>query len=239
MKIRKFAMMLSLSAVLGLIACGSDDANPASDGGVSGSTLVDSRDRQSYRIVTIGEQTWMAQNLNYATSNSVCYNDDPNFCTEYGRLYFAGEVSTACPSGWHVPKKEEWMKLLCFVSGEKSCPGGLSSGYLDEMGNEKFKSKEGWAQLVAPDRVIDCNGTDDYNFTVLPAGQYYSSTLGFWGMGGGAYFWGYGKSGDYEFHHIVTFPKMNISSGYGSSLVSIDFITPPVLSANSIRCVKD
>ena len=86
MKIREFAMMLSLSAVLGLIACGSDDANPASDGGVSGSAMVDSRDGQSYRIVKIGKQTWMAQNLNYAAPNSVCYDNNPDFCAVYGRL---------------------------------------------------------------------------------------------------------------------------------------------------------
>ena len=92
MKIREFAMMLSLSAVLGLIACGSDDANPASDGGVSGSTMVDSRDGQSYRIVKIGKQTWMAQNLNYAAPNSVCYDNNPDFCTVYGRLYFYESV---------------------------------------------------------------------------------------------------------------------------------------------------
>jgi uncharacterized protein (TIGR02145 family) len=163
MKIRKFAMMLSLSAVLGLIACGSDDANPASDGGVSGSTMVDSRDGQSYRIVKIGKQTWMAQNLNYAAPNSVCYDNNPDFCAMYGRLYFYDAVPGACPSGWHAPSGKEWRELLQLVADT------LTYGLYQGM--EKLISKEGWGVFENPYVTNDCNGSDDYGFAVLPAGQ--------------------------------------------------------------------
>lgn len=232
MKIRKFAMMLSLSAVLGLIACGSDDANPASDGGVSGSTMVDSRDGQSYRIVKIGKQTWMAQNLNYAAPNSVCYDNNPDFCAVYGRLYFYDAVPGACPSGWHIPKVDEWSELFEAT--------GVTQG---DHTMEKLLSKDGWELYVSQFSTMDRNGSDDYGFTVLPAGTANLSGT-FASAGTDAEFWAYEymdwsdiKSIDGIWYSILfTRTDPTLSAVWKHLLSKDDEIT---YQAYSIRCVKD
>lgn len=63
--------------------------------------FIDNRDQQVYKCIAIGDQVWMAQNLNYAYNvpacsrgnkncigqSSACYNDEPDNCTKYGHLY--------------------------------------------------------------------------------------------------------------------------------------------------------
>jgi len=107
------------------------------------------RDSQGneYKAVLIGNQTWMAENLNYdGGDGSVgrCYEDNNDNCNTYGRLYILNEVE--CPSGWHLPSKEEWLELLNFVSNAGT----------------KLKASSGWNG--------DGNGTDDYGFAALPGG---------------------------------------------------------------------
>ena len=73
--------------------------------------MVDQRDQQTYRIIQIGDQVWMADNLNYYTDNSFCYLEDTNLCRYYGRLYKLKAALSACPEGWHLPGDDEWKKL--------------------------------------------------------------------------------------------------------------------------------
>lgn len=130
---------------------------------VTGS-YTDGRDQQSYRTVVIGSKTWMAQNLNYKTKDSECYDGNAENCKKYGRLYTFNAALKACPSGWHLPDNDEWTMFKRFIE--------------DSDGKE-----EAWVSLKSRDKW---DGSDRYGFDVVPAGK---ATDEFVELGVSAHFW--------------------------------------------------
>jgi len=135
-------------------------------------TFTDSRDGKKYKIVKIGSQTWMAENLNYNANGSKCYDNDPAYCQKYGRLYNWNTAKTACPKGWHLPTMSEYGKLDNFVGGEK-----LVGNFL--------KATNGWNK--------NSNGEDKYGFSALPGG-YGSSDGSFYYVGDDGHWWSSSES---------------------------------------------
>ena len=121
-------------------------------GGSFSDSFTDPRDGQTYRTVQIGNQTWMAENLNYHTEGSSCYGDKPANCQKYGRHYTWEAALDACPSGWHLPSMAEFDTLIATVGGV-------------DVAGKVLKSKSGWKS--------DGNSTDAYGFSALPAGYRY------------------------------------------------------------------
>ena len=145
-------------------------------------SLHDSRDGKTYKTVVIGTQTWMAENLNYNASGSVCYDNNASNCDTYGRLYdwntamnnasssnaIPSGVQGVCPSGWHLPSDDEWEILVKYVDPAADGSSNVSGRHL--------KAASGWNG--------GGNGQDTYGFSALPGGYDNGSNLYYVGYGG-------------------------------------------------------
>lgn len=101
-------------------------------------TITDSRDSQVYDTVKVGDQYWMAENLNYGVGVfSWCYRDT-FACEDYGRLYSWHVLDSICPSGWHVSTDSDWNILESYLGGSDT----VSLGYRNEDSSVGLKLKD-------------------------------------------------------------------------------------------------
>ena len=98
---------------------------------LGGSSFTDSRDGKTYRTVVIGEKTWMAENLNFQTGNSWCYDNNNAHCNTYGRLYDWNTARNACPAGWRLSTRQDWTDLVNAVGGRSNAGTALKSSPSD------------------------------------------------------------------------------------------------------------
>ena len=146
--------------------------------------FTDPRDGKTYKTVKIGNQVWMAENLNYNTGiGSWCYDNNSSNCNKYGVLYnwtaaMDGEASSTtnpsgiqgvCPAGWHLPSDAEWTELTDYLGG-----ASVAGGKLKETGTTHWNSP-------------NTGATNETGFTALPGGgrdsdgAFYSvGDLGYW-----------------------------------------------------------
>ena len=234
----KFTFCGFLCALCFIIACGDGliEQNAVDPSTVIAGSLTDSRDGRTYKTVTIGTQTWMAQNLNYETANSYCYSDNVGKCTQYGRLYTwaaamdsAGTWSTngkgcgynktcsptypvrgVCPTGWHLPTMAEFETLITAV-------GGTSTA------GTKLKSTSGWN---SSDNSV--SGTDAYSFSALPAGSRGSK----WGYYYGGYYADFWSSTEDDYDYAY---HMSLDYNYDNAFLYSYY----KYYGFSVRCVKD
>lgn len=181
---------------------------------------------RTYRTVTIGNQTWLAENLDFkfsgcniggegvpSTPNAWYYNNDESTYgvngNKYGLLYnwYAVKLlnynrATLIP-GWHVPSITEWDTLANTVGGASTAGTVL-------------KSTTDWTSGA---------GTDVYGFTAFPAGRYYGN---FNNVGSHSFFWTATESGS--------------SNAYGRHLdtgASMSYYGYNKFDALSVRLVAD
>jgi uncharacterized protein (TIGR02145 family) len=187
---------------------------------------------QVYEAVLIGNQCWMAENLNIGemissgsnmTNNSLiekyCYNNDSANCETYGGLYQWNEmmqyittpgVQGICPSGWHLPMDGDWTIVTDFLGGVS-----VAGGKMKEAGTTHWEPP-------------NTGATNESGFTALPGGYLnsngYFNNLGFFG-----YWWS---------------STQNSSSNAWQRYMFYFFGEVGIYNANkiegfSVRCVRD
>ena len=209
-------------------------------------TLTDTRDGKTYKTVTIGTQTWMAENLNYAytsvpynyegstsDSTSWCYSNATANCAKYGRLYTWSAAMDSVGT-WSANGKGCGYGKTCSptypVRGV--CPEGWHLPTQTEWNTlftavggqstagKMLKSTSGWNSSG--------NGTDAYSFSALPAG-YRDYNGDYFYEGYDAYFW---SSTEYDSYYAY---YMYLDYYYDLA----DLLDNLKYNGFSVRCVKD
>ena len=190
-------------------------------------------DRQGnvYKTVTIGNQTWMAENL-----RTTMYNDGTPITQKagaafetftagtkldsayvftsptlpaYGYYYnwYAVTTGKLAPAGWHVPTQADWDVLIAYVKSQNSTNPGLD-----------IKAKTGWTDGTT--------GTDKFGFNTVPAGFYFSS----------------GKNGELTSSYFQTtnsYSTTNNNLQYYHLTKVFDLYNRTKTRGFSVRCIKD
>jgi uncharacterized protein (TIGR02145 family) len=197
--------------------------------------FVNDIDGNSYKIIKIGTQVWMAENLkttkysngsnipkindNTAWSNMTtgarCYynNDSTTNKAIYGGLYNYYAVNDSrkiSPIGWHIPTYAEWTILVNYLGGES-----IAGAKLKEAGTVHWIS-------------TDSGVTNENGFTALPGGyRYFNGTFN--SIGGYGLWW--------------TGTEISASSVWGIGLLDVyNSIYPnnfPKVNGFSVRCIRD
>jgi uncharacterized protein (TIGR02145 family) len=118
-------------------------------------SFADKRDGNVYRTITIGNVTWMAENLRYKTKTAGFYfNNDSNNIQGYGVLYDWKTAIGMCPAGWHLPSGSEFQSLV-----------------------NHFDQKETWGKIASDPSSfgIQLGGMQDYegNYSEMDESAYY------------------------------------------------------------------
>lgn len=191
-------------------------------------------DGNVYKTVTIGTQTWMAENLkttkytdstaipllivdlDWINSKSPAYawynNEESKNKNTYGALYKGYTINNSklCPTGWHIPGDAEWMVLINFL-------GGI------EVAGDKLKEK---GTVHWMNRPATTKATNSSGFTALPGG---SRNHAFGDIGFSGYWWSateYSSSSNWSY--LLDFSYSKIQRDIVSKADGL-----------SVRCIKN
>jgi len=158
-------------------------------------------DGNTYRTITIGTQTWMAENLRvtrysngdeipyitndlYLKSGALCtYNNTTNIdtITKYGRLYNWYAVTDnrkISPNGWHVPTYAEWSVLTKYLRTIYGISGDYKTGSNDDLVYESLASTMYWKTDIDQNGGFGSylSGNNESGFSALPSGYFHGGS---------------------------------------------------------------
>lgn len=182
-------------------------------------------DGLSYKTIKIGNQTWLAENLEASFEESehgrygMFYNLDEETYgrtgKNYGRLYFWNEAIEVAEKvkGWRLPTKEDFEKLKEFVG---------------ENAGTKLKSTEEWE---------DSSGSDNFGFNALPSGKFFSGEY-FW-TGKSCGFWTATNDEEYADKNAYYYRLDAESISEADPTAFVKEVSNKNITAFSIRLVKE
>jgi len=238
-----YIVLLLNLITLTFISCAKDSPIEAKKDGANTITDIDGN---KYKIIKLGEQWWMAENLRVThyrngepipnitdntewkslTSGAFCYyNNNTDNSKLYGALYnwFAiNDSRNIAPKGWHVTTDEDWKLLEITCGMEQSLADKRGWRGTNEGGMLKEAGTEHWTEP-------NSGATNESGFNVLPGGSRYSANGGFFDMGAYAFFWSSNyDSNDFAWCRNFSYRRSDIF--YGTFMTNYGL---------SVRCVKD
>ncbi len=198
-------------------------------------SFTDTRDNKVYNTVLIGEQCWMAQNLNIGTMiegtteqtnnnptpiiEKYCYENNESNCDVYGGLYQWDEmmqysttegIQGICPTGWHLPTDAEFTTLIAYLGGE-----------IDAGGTMKESGTTHWASP-------NSGATNSSGFTALPGG-YRNNEGSFSNVNSHGYWWWSSQFDDSNaWYRRLAYDSEQANYNYVLKLIGL-----------SVRCIRD
>jgi uncharacterized protein (TIGR02145 family) len=228
-----YELLILFMLTVSFTACKKDEINEEPSDPNAGT--VQDVDGNSYNTVKIGDQWWMAENLNtskfrngenipnvaesgeWSITENAAYcnsNNDPDIAADYGRLYNWHAVADGrkiCPEGWHESNNDNWATLVEFLGGSD-----VAGGKLKQAGTDFWNSP-------------NTDASNESGFTALPGGVRNANTGNFAGIGSTGNWW--------------SASQQNLDNGYVWGLTSMNgAIVNYPLDKNaglSVRCVKD
>ncbi len=213
-------------------------------------------DGNVYDTITIGEQTWIAENLkttSYSNGDLIgttmpstldisgeiepkyqwAFEGDESNVDTYGRLYTWDAITddrNVCPSGWHVPTSDDWTTLITYL--ETNNYGYEGSG--DDIAKSLASTSNWYTNDIYPGTIgFELENNNSSGFNGMPAGE----------RRNGRFCWTHGKIGSIACWWSATADEAYPELGKWYNLVNkvdkLDLVQGLKIRGISVRCVKD